>query len=308
MAVGRDLNSKKVAEAITFNRQRFKSDFIRIIQGQMSVPANGNCDEVFVKSVADWQESKLAAGAGDGKVGHVTESMLNILLPEAQKAADAAKALARVGNILFDSWGNDARDNNGNGTTDDATEQGLEDGSHFHGTFPSFWVRTGHWDLGYSPRPTTRITIAANQEFRGPFSYRVCADMVSEAYHRAGVMRHVRRVHEIVDNIEKLGRLWHRSTDRYPSRYLPGDLIAVLESRRGGGHCGMVVEASDTNAGDNGPKVFELPGPSWESSDGVYDPRSTNDAKIRIWARHTFNSHNQQFLGRLLHTKFHPGR
>ena len=300
MALGRDLNAKQVSDAIRFNHERFKSDFIIIIQRQIPVADNGNCDGSFVRAVATWQESRVAAGAGDGKVGPVTESMLNISLPVAQKAADAAKALSSVGQILFDSWGNDARDNTGSGATDDASEQG-PDGAHYNGTYPSFWVRTGSYSRGYDTRPYRTITIAADLEIRGPFRYRVCADMVSEAYHRVGVMRHVRRVREVVDHMEQLGRLWHRSSDRYPTRYLPGDLIAVLDSRSGEGHCGIVIEASDTNHGDSGPKVFELPGPSWESSDGVYNPRSTNDAKIRFWARHTYNGPAQQYLGRLLH-------
>jgi len=305
MSHGKDLNPTEVQTAIKYNRERFRPDFIQIIQSKVSFPSNGNCDEAFVRAIANWQEANVRAGSGDGRVDHITESLLNIMLPQAQKAADEAKALSRAGNVLFDSWGNDGRDNNGDGVVDDAREKG-EDGRHFSQVFQSFWVRKGSYPLGYPGRPPRTIIISADQHIRGHFIYRVCADMVSAAYHKAGVMSRVRSVERIVAQMEKVGRLWRRDNDKYPTRYLPGDLIAIIrEDKKGEGHCGIVVEEGYTKGGDNGPVVFELPGPSWEASDGVYDPRRTNDAKIDTWSRHKWYRNSAQWLARMLYSKIH---
>lgn len=89
--------------------------------------------------MAVWQKAFFEGHAHqvDGKVGPKTEACFNILHPRA-RVADAAVAIHKAGLILFDSWGNDARDNDLDGDTDGSPEKEGTDGSHFAGFYPKF--------------------------------------------------------------------------------------------------------------------------------------------------------------------------
>ena len=306
MARGSDLSPQQIRRAIEYNRRRGDRRFIVTIQSKMGLTANGRIDEAFVRGVADWQETNLGPGQGDGWVGPATEANLNIVLSEALRAVQAAIRMHGEGRILFDSWGNDFRDNNMNGLVDqDDGAESADDGAHYAGTYPCFALvevsRDGGWDFA-----RRRVTVTAAQvgTVTGPFKYRVCADVISEAYHAARVMEHVRSTSAILGVFRSKGYVWQRSVS-YPTRYLPGDFICTLGAH--GGHSAIVVEESLTDGGRLLPVVVELPGPSTQISDGTYNPASTNDIQRHLWSsfRVVQIAPEYQFLGRLLYSRLH---
>ncbi len=95
MTLGRVLTNRQVHDAITYNQAAFRGAYVRTVRAQLGLPEDGAIDEAFVRVVADWQEANLGAGQGDGRIGPNTEGALNILLPAAQRAADAAIKMFR---------------------------------------------------------------------------------------------------------------------------------------------------------------------------------------------------------------------
>jgi hypothetical protein len=304
MALGKNLSSRQVLEAIAYNKARFRGDHLKTVRKKLGLAESGGIDEDFVRTAADWQEANLGAGQGDGKVGPATEGALNILLPAAQKAVDAIVEMLKKGGVLFDSWGNDLRDNNSNGKLDweDPQEKGAQDGEHLGGVYKSFRVRAGTYEGGWSFARKT-VTVSADKEITGTFRYLVCADVISRAYEAAGVMKHVRATGAILEAFRSQGIVWTRSVS-YPTKYLPGDFISTYAA--GHGHSAIVVEESDTNGGSSAPMVIDLPGPSTQISDGTYDPTSTNDIQKHRWSQFRIDevAQENQFLGRLLGSKF----
>jgi hypothetical protein len=219
---------------------------------------------------------------------------------EAESALKHAQAIQSAGNVLFDSWGNDVRDNDNDGIVDSGrTETDAYDGQHYSGTYTDFGVVAGTYTRGWPDEHgvvTGRVTVPKTQTVSGTFKYRVCADIVSQAYADAGLMRHMRSTAQIIDEFRRIGRVWHgRST--FPSEYLPGDFVATYSAGHGG-HTGIVTKRSATS---DTPTVIELPGPSTQADAGTYDPSSTNDIKEEAWSKQGVAG-ELQYLGR------HTGR
>jgi hypothetical protein len=298
MARGLALTTHQVQAAITHNRSHHAqhATTLATLRATLGLGPNAPLNEAFVRAVADWQEDHIRAGAGDGKVSAKTEAYLNIRHPKATVAAAHAVHIQAEGMILFDSWRNDVRDNNNDGTVDDPNEK-AEDGAHYAGTYPSFSVIAGTYTgLGWGRDKT--LTVPRSVTVLGPFMYRVCAAVVSRAYHEAGVMPEVNRVATILERFRAKGYVWKWS-EGHPSEYLPGDLICTLDG--GVGHAGIVVTRAPTTSRPV-PTVVELPGPSTQVDLGTYNPASTNDVRLGTWTKAGVRNDNQ-YLGRLLLSK-----
>jgi hypothetical protein len=217
--------------------------------------------------------------------------------PEAEAAVRHARTILSAGNILFDSWGNDVRDNDNDGVVDtDRGESNSWDGQHFRGTYTNFGLVAGVYQRGW-PDPVTgvvtgTVTVPTTRTITGTFRYRVCADVVSQAYADAGLMRPMRATSQIIGQFRRIGTVWHgRST--FPSEYLPGDFVATYSAGHGG-HSGVVTTGGPTSTA---PTVIELPGPSTQADAGTYDPASTNDVKEQSWSKQGV-ADGLQYLGR----------
>lgn len=216
--------------------------------------------------------------------------------PEAEAAVVHAREIYAAGNILFDSWGNDVRDNDNDGNVDSGRrETGNYDGQHYSGTYSGFKVVAGTYVRGWADDQGVvhgRVTVPSDRTITGSFKYRVCADIVSQAYAAAGLMTHMRSTARIIGRFRRIGTVWHnRST--FPSEYLPGDFVATYAPGHGG-HSGIVTTRSSTT---NAPTVIELPGPSTQADAGTYDPASTNDVKEQTWSKRGV-ADQYQYLGR----------
>ncbi|MCZ7684353.1 MAG: RCC1 domain-containing protein [Sandaracinaceae bacterium] len=249
MAFGPQLTDLQITRAIEYDRARFSGAHLEAVRRHLGLPAAGAADEAFVRHVATWQETFLGAGLGDGKRwARGRRPTLGILLPEAQRAAEAAERAWAAGGVLFDSWGNDMRDNDLDGAVDDLVEQ-APDGAHFGRTYPRFGVRRGRYRGGWGFGRRT-VEVRDDRVVEGGFRYAVCADVVSDAYHAAGVMERVGSTAEILRGLRRNGYVWRRS-EGYPAAYLPGDFICTwapgggpLGHRgRGGAHRGRRVPA-----------------------------------------------------------------
>lgn len=215
---------------------------------------------------------------------------------EAEAAVRHAQAHRSVGNILFDSWGNDVRDNDNDGRVDSGSrETGTYDGQHYSGNYTNFGVVAGTYVRGWADDQGVvhgRVIVPTTRTITGSFKYRVCADIVSQAYADAGLMNHMRSTGEIISRFRRIGTVWHnRST--FPSEYLPGDFVGTYAAGHGG-HSGIVTTRSSTSSA---PTVIELPGPSTQADAGTYDPASTNDVKEQTWSKHGVGD-QYQYLGR----------
>jgi hypothetical protein len=224
--------------------------------------------------------------------------------PEAEAAVRNARATLSAGNILFDSWGNDVRDNDNDGTVDSGRrETDTYDGEHYHGTYRNFGVVAGTYTRGWPDEHGVvhgTVTVATTQTITGRFKYRVCADVVSQAYADAGLMHHMRSTAQIIDRFRTIGTVWHDRTT-FPSEYLPGDFVATYHAGEGG-HSGIVTKRSATTSA---PTVIELPGPSTQADAGTYDPTSTNDVKEEPWSKFAV-ADEYQYLGRYSGPRHHP--
>jgi hypothetical protein len=301
MAQGSELTAAQVKAAIEYNEVHHPTARLAFLRAAFGAGAAVLANEMFVRLVADWQEANIGAGAGDGKVGPRTEAHLNIVHPKALGASVAASKIQASGSILFDSWGNDLRDNNLDGVVDGPSER-ASDGAHFGGSFSEFRTVAGTYSGGWNFLPQRPVIVRETKSMKGVFKYRVCADIVSAAYREAGVMERQRSTQHIFDEFKKKGFVWRRS-ESYPTEYLPGDFICTLEG--GEGHSGIIMQREPTRGGDQPPIVVQLPGPSTQISDGTYDPTSTNDVTVGRWSlwRTTALPREVQYLGRLLHSK-----
>jgi hypothetical protein len=301
MAQGSVLTAQQVQAAVEYNRTRVPAGLQALLRAAFGPGAAVLANEAFVRLVADWQEANIGPGAGDGKIGPRTEAHLNIAHPKAIAAAVAAQKVQAAGSILFDSWGNDLRDNNLDGAVDGKSERSA-DGAHFGKTYTEFRTVAGTYSGGWDFLPARTVIVRSSRTIKGSFIYRVCADIVSGAYAAAGVMQAKRATWAIHAEFQKRGFVWRRS-ESYPSEYLPGDFICTLEG--GEGHSGIVVQREPTRGGDVAPVVVQLPGPSTQISDGTYDPTRTNDVTIGRWSdwRITRLPKDVQYLGRLLLSK-----
>ncbi len=295
MARGSQLTKQQVHDAIAYNRTHHAVT-LSVLRAALGMVPGGSVDEAFVRAVADWQEDNIGAGAGDGKIGPQTEAYLNIQHPKATAAVARALEIQKAGKILFDSWGNDVRDNNNDGVVDDSNEKS-GDGAHFFGTYPSFAVVAGTYTgLGWGRNKT--LSVPRSMTMQGPFQYRVCADVVSRAYNEARVTPAVRVTATILQSFREKGYVWRRS-EGYPTEYLPGDFICTLD--KGVGHSGIVVTRAATTTV---PSVVELPGPSTQVDLGTYDPASTNDVRLGPWTKAAqVPDLKFHYLGRLLLSK-----
>jgi len=299
MAKGAELTDKQVEAAIAYNNGRHAATWITLAAIALKFPGIPSVNELFVRLVADWQEKFVGAGQGDGKIGPKTEAYLGIVHPKALHAVARALAIKNAGGILFDSWGNDLRDNDGDAEVDGRSEQGKADGSHYGGSYTSFGVFKGTYpNQGWGNNQT--VTVRTSKIVSGTFQYRVCADVVSRAYNEAAVMPTTRSTATILQKFREVGYVWRRS-EGYPPTYLPGDFICTLG--HGGGHSGIVVEATSTA---HTPKVMELPGPSTMVDEGTYDPAQTNDVRVGLWTKRGITDPKVNYLGRLLYSKLHP--
>ena len=217
--------------------------------------------------------------------------------PEAEAAVRHARATLSAGNILFDSWGNDVRDNDNDGVVDtDRGESNSWDGQHYSGTYTNFGLVAGVYRRGW-PDPVTgvvsgTVSVPTTRTITGTFRYRVCADVVSQAYADAGLMSHMRATSQIIGRFRRIGTVWHDRTT-FPSEYLPGDFVATYSAGHGG-HSGIVTTGGPTSSA---PTVIELPGPSTQADAGTYDPASTNDVKEQPWSKQGV-ADAFQYLGR----------
>jgi hypothetical protein len=296
MTRGSALTSHQLHSAVLYNRSHHtvRDSTLRTALG-LSASASPHDEEGFARYVADWQEDHIGVGQGDGKLGPKTEAYLGIVHPKAAAAATHALAIQRRGNILFDSWSNDVRDNDNDGIADGSSEQ-VGDAIHSHRVYTRFAVIAGTYPgLGWNRNRT--LVIHTTRTLTGSFHYCVCADVVSQAYASAHVMARARSTAVILRTIRAKGYVWRRS-EEYPSEYLPGDFICTLG--HGGGHSGIVVRRSPTTAV---PTVVELPGPSTMVDLGAYDPASTNDVRLGSWTKAGIPNLSLHYLGRLLRSK-----
>jgi hypothetical protein len=290
MARGANLTASQVQSAVTYNRGRLSASVLTAFKTAMGLVPIGSADEAFARAVADWQEANMGTGEGDGKLGPKTEASLGIPHPKALAAVQRARLYVKAGNILFDDWYRDVRDNNNDGTVDGPKELS-SDGAHFGRTYTSFGIIKGTYSgLGWDSDRS--VTVSSTRTITGASRYFVCADLVSRAYYEAGVMNPVRSTATILDSMRSKGYVWRKS-EGYPKEFLPGDFICTLG--HGGGHSGIVVERSSTRFV---PKVIELPGPSTSVDLGGYDPARTSDIREGSWSKVDWT-----YLARLLITK-----
>lgn len=206
--------------------------------------------------------------------------------PVASPAVAASNSVINMVNmfrsehILFDGWNNDCRDNNKNGRTDgnDGSEAGATDGAHNSHTYPGFSVPAHERCLGSE---------GGYVELTAPFTtmqevkYRVCADIISKAYHDAGIpLSLTRRVRDIVHFFENDPHCSFWQLSAFPGPYLTGDFICSYSPREGHGHAGMVMRGCPLT---EVPLVMHLPGPSQRIARRTYDPRRTNDLTLEQW-------------------------
>lgn len=294
MARGSQLSGAQVRAAIDYNKALYLPH-LPLLRAAVSVVPTGNLDEEFVRAVAEWQELYIGPGQGDGKLGPKTEAHLGIQHPKALLAVTRAEAIFREGNNLFDSWFNDARDNNNDGVTDGPHEK-TADGAHYGKVYPKFGLIKGTYTgLGFDKNLTCQVK--ETRTVLGPFRYLVCADVVSRAYSEVGVMAKTRSAQAILDVFRRIGYVWRKS-DGYPSQFLPGDYICT--SYKGDAHAGIVTVRSNSKLV---PEVIEMPGPSTLLAEGTYDPSKTNDVRKGPWSKARVPIRESHYLGRLLISK-----
>ena len=187
MTRGSALSAQQLQSAIAYNRNH-RTVRDSTLRAALGIPPDASLDDEagFARFVADWQEDHIGVGQGDGKLGPKTEAYLGITHPKAVMAAANARSIQLAGNILFDSWGNDVRDNDNDGIVDGASEQ-TSDGAHFNRVYTQFRVVAGTYNrLGWNHDRT--VVVSTTRTVAGSFRYCVCADVVSQAYASAAVM------------------------------------------------------------------------------------------------------------------------
>jgi hypothetical protein len=289
------LTPAQIQNALRFNTAHLPRRCLPNIRIALGLPGPGTVDEAFVQAVATFQQANLSGlphpPPVDGRVDHRTEGHLGVQHPKALDAVRHARQLMTSEHILFDSWGNDLRDNGGHGTVDGNSEQDARDGSHYGTVYSNFSVVAGSYQGGWGARRPRRhaplvggvtVRVPASRTITGRFKYMVCADLASLAFERAHVITHLRSTGEILDAFRRIGWVWNKLEHGLPREYLPGDFIATYDGTEG--HSGVVVERTPTT---NNPMVVELPGPSTSIDMHDYDPTQTSDVREERWSKGT---------------------
>lgn len=180
----------------------------------------------------------------------------------ATKALDAAKKMAGQDDpaIWFDSWGNDLRDNNLNGSIDEGAEQGISDGAHYGPTFNARVCK--------SPSDKTDVCPASDQS---PIKvqYKVCIDVPIESYKAAKAnVSSSRWIPTFFSEMKTKPNWTVWKKPAAPSAFLDGDIVAADNAQHG--HAGIV----DTGLVD---WVINLPGPTASRKFGLFKPSGKND-------------------------------
>lgn len=301
--IQRNLDVAAVAAAITYNQNALggNDQFIRHIKSllnrslRIGLPINGTIDDAFVQAVADYQEQKRLRRPYDGKVGSRTRRALAAdlrrILPGARVGAAprAYRAAQNIVNtymnekILFAWWAGDCRDNNKNNLvdSDDPVERRMGDGQPYqhNRTYRGFKTKAGTCTTP-SGQTLTTVDYVTNT----PVKYKVCADIVSQAYQQAGIMGSTSRsVVRILRHFQRDRncQVWRHGEPNFPSKYLPGDFICTTSG--GHGHAGIVIREESTNSGTQKPIVVHLPGSTLQIARGQYDPTRTSDIRMERW-------------------------
>ena len=199
-----------------------------------------------------------------GSADQATERVPTATSPSdgATKALEAAKKMAGQDDpaIWFDSWGNDLRDNNLNGSVDDKAEQGISDGAHYGKTFDAKVCK--------SPSDQTDVCPASDQS---PIKvqYKVCIDVPIESYQAAKAnVSSSRWIPTFFSEMKAKPNWTVWKTPAAPSALLDGDIVAADNAQHG--HAGIV----DTGLID---WVINLPGPTASRKFGLFKPSGKND-------------------------------
>jgi hypothetical protein len=291
-----------VAAAIAYNQNALggNTQFIPYIKDLLNratrghLPNNSVIDEAFVRAVARYQEIRRLPRPHDGKIGSRTRRALAVDLKEfflGTRSSAAPRALRAAQNIidiytnekiLFAWWAGDFRDNNKNNRVDanDPRERNRGDGW----PSPSRTFRGFKTIPGTFTSPTRRTLTTTASETDTPVKYKVCADIVSQAYNQAGIMSSTTRsVVSILRHFQNSRHcdVWQIGDADFPDTYLPGDYFCTAEGSHG--HAGMIVHEEPTNSGTQRPLVVHLPGSSLQIDRGEYDPTRTSDVRLERW-------------------------
>jgi hypothetical protein len=296
--IQRDLSPKQVQDAIDYNEKKIGGNadyllaFVTVLNANLGTNlSNKAIDANFVKAISRYQEDLVGEGKSvntDGKLTPTTRKLLSqdfqLLTTSASKAsAKAKKAANRVldiymtENILFDSWGNDCRDNNKSGKVDqnDPKEKDAKDGDHKDEPHKGFKTIKGKY------RGVTTIDFETNE----PVKYCVCAHVVTRAYKNAGIMPGIKgSVAKTKDWFagNKHSKCWKFGAKNFPAEYRAGDFICSIGDK-GHGHAGMIVADEASNKGTVRPLVVHLPGPSLQIRRGEYNPIRLTDLRTERW-------------------------
>lgn len=291
-----------VVAAITYNQNALggNDQFIQYLKQLLNrstgthLPINGTINEAFVRAVASYQQLRRLPQPHDGKIGSRTRrafaSDMRALLPGPRVGASprAYQAAQNIVNtymnekILFAWWAGDCRDNNKNNRvdSDDPVERRMGDGQPSpNRTFRGFKTKAG---TCRTPTGRTLTTVDYNTDTL--VKYKVCADIVSQAYMRAGIMSSTTRsVVRILSHFQRSRHcnVWRHGAPGFPSKYLPGDFICTASG--GHGHAGIVIREESTNSGAQKPVVVHLPGSSLQIDRGQYDPTRSSDIRMERW-------------------------
>lgn len=182
-------------------------------------------------------------------------------------------------NIWFDSWGNDLRDNDMDGNIDNSSEQGLNDGIHYHGGTRPYPAKVCH---GISMARMLRTDQCPGFMQRNmDVYYKVCIDVPKESYAAAGIsMPSTRSIRNIIPWFRRSGSFQTWTKPSLPRIMVPGDFIAVQSG--GHSHSGIVPGFNIRPL----VSAINLPGPTRRRNIGgqlTYWPSSTNDVFLTPW-------------------------
>ena len=180
-------------------------------------------------------------------------------------------------NIWFDSWGNDLRDNDLDGTVDNSSERGLPDGIHYHGG-------TRPYSANICPLQFLRTDQCPGfMQNSINIYYKVCIDVPKESYSSAGIsMPSTRSIAAIIPWFRGNSKFQTWTKPSLPNVMIPGDFIAAQSG--GHSHSGLVPSFGL-------PKpwfvsAIHLPGPTSRRSLGgqfTYWPSCANDVFRTPW-------------------------
>lgn len=180
----------------------------------------------------------------------------------ALKALEAARKLHDQQDpaIWFDSWGNDLRDNNLNGTIDEKAEQGIADGRHYGKAFDA--------KICSSPSDTTDHCPLSGQTMI-KVQYKVCIDIPIESYKSAGANIPTSRwIPTFFGELRSKPNWTVWKKPAAPPQLLDGDIVAADNADHQ--HAGV----ADTGLIDF---VINLPGPTSSRKFHLFNPSGKND-------------------------------